>query len=181
MISEKLHLLVLLMQGLSLGTVQYNTPAAKTTVMSLTWLTLQEVNTHRTHLNVLTNICIPVHGKVRGSWRYEEESKLSPETVCARPSAAERSHWWCWKETNNFHEQHSGIAKPWIYCNSQNNAKLFRGFLLIESYFVEIETCINGFISKHDWSCSRCSSVNNNFNEITRRGIKTIFSDETSL
>ncbi len=29
MISEKQHLLVLLMQGLSLGTVQYNTPAAK--------------------------------------------------------------------------------------------------------------------------------------------------------
>lgn len=55
MISEKLHLLVLLMQGLSLGTVQYNTPAAKTTAMSLTGLTLQEVNTHRTlNLNVLT-------------------------------------------------------------------------------------------------------------------------------
>lgn len=54
MISEKLHLLVLLMQGLSLGTVQYNTPAAKTTATSLTGLTLQEVNTHRTHLNVLT-------------------------------------------------------------------------------------------------------------------------------
>lgn len=54
MISEKLHLPVLLMQGLSLGTVQYNMPAAKTTVMSLTGLTLQEVNTQRTHLNVFT-------------------------------------------------------------------------------------------------------------------------------
>lgn len=40
-----LHLLVLLTLGLSLGTVQYNTPAVKTTVISLTGSRLQEVNT----------------------------------------------------------------------------------------------------------------------------------------
>lgn len=49
MTSERLctclvHLLVLLTLGLSLGTVQYNTPAAKTTGISLTGSTLQEVN-----------------------------------------------------------------------------------------------------------------------------------------